>query len=42
MDEEGRPITKPLTTEEEKEKLKAPLKEGILKINGKIKKKFNK
>ena len=33
MDEEGRPITKPLTNEEEKEKLKAPLKEGVLKIN---------
>lgn len=33
MDEEGRPITKPLTNEEEKEKLKAPLKEGVLKTN---------
>ena len=33
LDEEGRPITKPLTSEEEKEKLKAPLKEGVLKTN---------
>ena len=33
LDEEGRPITKELTPEEEKEKLKMPLKEGVLKTN---------
>ena len=33
LDAEGRPITKQLTPEEEKIKLKTPLKEGVLKIN---------
>lgn len=33
LDEEGKPITKELTPEEEKEKLKMPLKEGVLKTN---------
>ena len=33
MDGDGRPITKQLTKEEEKEKLKAPLKEGVLEVN---------
>ena len=33
LDAEGRPITKQLTPEEEKIKIKTPLKEGVLKIN---------
>ena len=33
LDEEGRPITKPLTEEEIKQRLKSPLKEGVLKYN---------
>ena len=33
MDGDGRPITKQLTKEEEKEKLKAPVKEGVLEVN---------
>ena len=33
LDAEGRPIMKQLTPEEEKIKLKTPLKEGVLKIN---------
>jgi hypothetical protein len=33
LDEEGRPITKQLTPEEIKERLKSPLKEGVLKYN---------
>ena len=36
LDEEGRPITKPLTEEEIKQRLKSPLKEGVLKYNNSI------